>query len=140
MEGLDAATSEYNCVAEAAGEFLSGEQERRTVLSDFQVREFTKFLEENNPLMKEDEDGEEEEEFWEDLLVKVVSKKDGRVLWVSEEGKEQLEQEQALDAQATARARQQQLARREQQQAEAARRDRVSRFEQPEPVSAPTHV
>ena len=93
VDGLKSATSEYKCVAEAAGGFSPGDVERKTELSDYQVREFKKFLEDNNPVMKVDDHGHRKEEYWQDLLVKVVAKKDGRVLWVSAEGKRQLEEE-----------------------------------------------
>lgn len=104
VNGLDACASEYRCVAEAAGGFSTEEQARKTELSDFQVREFKKFVAENDPVTKDD-NGEEVEEYWADLLVKVVTKKDGRVLWVSEEGKLELEAEAALDTQATEKIR-----------------------------------
>eukprot|EP01045_Picozoa_sp_COSAG04_P008881 COSAG04_NODE_501_length_13363_cov_9.158137_9_plen_1203_part_00 len=85
VDGLGAGESGYACVAEAAGEAVKGSSgEAKTALSQFQLAEFRKFLEENDP-----------EGSWKGLLVRVALE-NGDVLWVSEEGKSQLEEDEQL--------------------------------------------
>ena len=85
IDGLEAENEDFLCVAEAAGDALK-EDPSPSDLSRHQLHEFEEFLKLHDPFEK-----------WKSQLVRVALNS-GDVLWVSQEGKEKLDEEGSLGA------------------------------------------
>ena len=85
IDGLEAENEDFLCVAEAAGDALK-EDHSPSDLSQHQLHEFEEFLKLHDPFEK-----------WKSQLVRVALNS-GDVLWVSQEGKEKLDEEGSLGA------------------------------------------
>eukprot|EP01048_Picozoa_sp_COSAG05_P010783 COSAG05_NODE_972_length_6361_cov_24.297189_1_plen_474_part_10 len=81
INGLNGGDEGYQCVTEAAGLAVAGKEgnDRKTALSQFQARQFERFLKKHDP-----------DDSWKDSLLRIATK-DGQVLWVTEKSLDRID-------------------------------------------------